>query len=37
MIVHAARTVNAAVLYSEDMAHGVTVAGVTVRNPFAGI
>jgi predicted nucleic acid-binding protein len=37
MIVHAARTVNAALLYSEDMAHGVAVAGVTVRNPFAGI
>lgn len=37
MIVHAARTVNAAILYSEDMAHGVAVAGVIVRNPFAGI
>jgi predicted nucleic acid-binding protein len=37
MIVHAARVVNAAVLYSEDLARGSTIAGVTVRNPFAGI
>lgn len=36
MIVHAARAVNAAVLYSEDLGHGSTVAGITVRNPFAG-
>ncbi len=35
MIVHAARVVNASVLYSEDLAHGSTVAGVKVRNPFA--
>jgi predicted nucleic acid-binding protein len=35
MIVHAARAVNAAVLYSEDLAHGSAVAGVPVRNPFA--
>ena len=36
MIVHAARAVNASVLYSEDLAHGSAVAGVAVRNPFAG-
>jgi predicted nucleic acid-binding protein len=35
MIVHAARVVNAAVLYSEDPAHGSSVAGVAIRNPFA--
>jgi predicted nucleic acid-binding protein len=35
MIVHAARVANASVLYSEDLAHGSTLAGVTVRNPFA--
>jgi predicted nucleic acid-binding protein len=35
MIVHAARAVNATVLYSEDLGHGSTVAGITVRNPFA--
>ena len=37
MIVHAARAVNATVLYSEDLAHGSAVAGVTVRNPFAQV
>jgi predicted nucleic acid-binding protein len=37
MIVHAARTANATVLYSEDLAHGSSVAGVTVRNPFTGM
>jgi predicted nucleic acid-binding protein len=36
MIVHAARLANASVLYTEDLAHGSTPAGVTVRNPFAG-
>jgi len=36
MIVHAARVANAAVLYSEDLAHGSMPTGVTVRNPFAG-
>lgn len=36
MIVHAARTVNASVLYSEDLAHGTSIAGVPVRNPFKG-
>jgi len=35
MIVHATRVANASVLYSEDLAHGSTLAGVTVRNPFA--
>jgi predicted nucleic acid-binding protein len=35
MIVHAARKANAAVLYSEDLAHGSSIAGVTVINPFA--
>jgi predicted nucleic acid-binding protein len=34
MIVHAARAVNAAVLYSEDLAHGSSLAGVRVQNPF---
>jgi predicted nucleic acid-binding protein len=37
MIVHAARVVNAAVLYSEDLADGSFVAGVAVRNPFAAV
>jgi predicted nucleic acid-binding protein len=36
MIVYAARTANARVLYSEDMADGSALGGVTVRNPFAG-
>lgn len=35
MIVHAARLANASVLFSEDLAHGSMLAGVTVRNPFA--
>jgi predicted nucleic acid-binding protein len=34
MIVHAARICNALVLFSEDMADGSVIAGVTVRNPF---
>ena len=34
MIVHAARLANASVLFSEDLVHGSTLAGVTVRNPF---
>jgi predicted nucleic acid-binding protein len=37
MIVHAARAVNAAVLYSEDLAHGSSIAGVPIRNPFAEV
>lgn len=36
MIVHAARISNATVLYTEDLAHGSSIAGVPVRNPFAG-
>lgn len=36
LIVHAARTVSAAVLYSEDLANGATIGGVKVSNPFAG-
>src|ERR1700722_268841 len=35
MIVHAARAAGAAVLFSEDMGHGLTLGGVKVRNPFA--
>ena len=35
MIVHAARLANASVLFSEDLSHGSTLSGVTVRNPFA--
>ena len=35
MIVHAARLANATVLFSEDLVHGSSLAGVTVRNPFA--
>jgi predicted nucleic acid-binding protein len=34
MIVHAARVARAAVLYSEDLAHGSTIAGVRIENPF---
>ena len=37
MIVHAARTVNAVVLYSEDLAHGTSLAGVAIRNPFVDL
>jgi predicted nucleic acid-binding protein len=37
MIVQAARVVSAAVLYSEDLADGSSVAGVAIRNPFAAI
>jgi len=37
MIVHAARSANASVIYSEDLSHGAYLAGVPVRNPFAGI
>lgn len=37
MIVHAARLANATVLYSEDLSHGSSIAGVPVRNPFAGL
>lgn len=34
MIVHAARLAGAAVLYSEDLAHGSPIGGVRVQNPF---
>ncbi len=36
MIVHAAQVANAAVLYSEDMAHGSVIGRVRVQNPFVG-
>jgi predicted nucleic acid-binding protein len=35
LIVHAARLARAAVLYSEDLQHGATIAGVRIVNPFA--
>ncbi len=35
MIIHAARIAKASVLYSEDLGHGSTIAGVRIRNPFA--
>ena len=34
LIVHAARLARAAVLYSEDLQHGATIAGVRIVNPF---
>jgi predicted nucleic acid-binding protein len=34
MILHAARTAGAQVLYSEDFQHGAVMAGVKVVNPF---
>jgi predicted nucleic acid-binding protein len=34
LIVHAARSAGAATLYTEDLQHGVTVAGVQIANPF---
>ena len=34
MIVQAARVANATVLYSEHMADGSAIAGITIRNPF---
>ena len=37
MIVHAARAVNASVLYSEDLGHGSTLAGVRIQNPFVSL
>jgi predicted nucleic acid-binding protein len=36
LIVHAARTARASVLYSEDLQTGALVAGVQIVNPFAG-
>ncbi len=35
MIVHAARSVGAAVLYSEDLQPGTVLGGVRIVNPFA--
>jgi len=35
MIVHAARLAGADLLYSEDLQHGGTVAGVRISDPFA--
>lgn len=35
LILHAARRANAAVLYSEDLQAGSTIAGVAIVNPFA--
>jgi predicted nucleic acid-binding protein len=35
LIVHAARSAGAAVLYSEDLQHGSIIAGVRIVNPFA--
>ncbi|HEY4362836.1 MAG TPA: PIN domain-containing protein [Bryobacteraceae bacterium] len=37
MIVHAARLAGADLLYSEDLQHGATLAGVRIRNPFLEI
>lgn len=34
MIVHAARTGGASILYSEDLQHGAFIGGVRVLNPF---
>ena len=34
LIVHAARVAGAEILYSEDMQHGSTLAGVRILNPF---
>jgi len=34
MIVHAARSAGAELLYSENLQHGVSLAGVRVENPF---
>ena len=36
LIVHAARSAGAAVLYSEDLQPGAVLGGVRVVNPFAG-
>jgi predicted nucleic acid-binding protein len=34
MIVHTARKIGAAVLYTEDLQNGSTIGGVRIRNPF---
>lgn len=36
MVVHAASELGCDVLWSEDMQHGRVLAGVRIRNPFAG-
>ncbi len=36
MIVHSAATLGCAVLYSEDLNAGQTIAGVVIRSPFEG-
>lgn len=36
LIVHAARSAGAGILYSEDLQPGSTIAGVKIVNPFAG-
>ena len=36
MIVHAARAAGAAVLYSEDLQYGSSLAGVAIVNPLLG-
>ena len=35
LIVHAARSAGAAVLYSDDLQHGAVLGGVRIENPFA--
>lgn len=37
LIVHAARTSGASVLYSEDFQHGSTLGGVRIVNPFSSL
>jgi len=37
MIVQSARAANCAILYSEDMHAGQTIAGLTIINPFAAV
>jgi predicted nucleic acid-binding protein len=34
MILQSARSLGCEVLWTEDLSHGQTYAGVTVRNPF---
>ncbi len=37
MIIHAARSAGVGLLYSEDLQHGATLAGVRIENPFLPI
>jgi len=37
LIVHAARMARASILYTEDMQHGATIAGVRIVNPFLNL